>query len=112
VARNLLPLSHYEAHKVLAPKREGHAALIEAVRVVVFADNFPQRAIAPELLVGEASAERVSISRDQRSIRGLFFKAPKRGGAIRVRYGDSQEGVLDEPYGRQRVRPLPRGCGE
>lgn len=112
MARNVLPLSHYEAHKVLAPRREGEAALAEALRVVVFADHFPQRAIAPELLVGETSAERVTISGDQCSIRGLFFKAPRSGGVIRVRYGDSQEGVLGEPFSRERVRRLPRGCGK
>jgi hypothetical protein len=112
VARNQLPLKGYEAHKVLAPRREGEKALAEALRITVFADNLPQRAIAPELLIGEASAERVSISRDQRSIRGLFFKPPKSGGLVRVRYGDSQEGVIEEPFARRNVRRLPRGCGQ
>jgi hypothetical protein len=112
VARNVLPLSHYEAHKVLAPVREGETALTQAVRVVVFAPNFPQRAIEPELLVGQQFADRVSISHDQRSLRGLFFKMPAEGEVIRVRYGDSQEGELRERFTRESVRALPKTCEE
>lgn len=111
MARNVLPLSHYEAHMVLAPLHEGDAALTEAVRVVVFAPNFPQRAIEPELMVGRQFADRVSISHDQRSLRGLFFKMPTDGEMIRVRYGDSQEGELRERFARERVRALPKACG-
>jgi hypothetical protein len=110
MARNALPLSHYEAHKVLLPPREGEAGLVEVVRVVVFGPNFPQRAIEPELLVGEEIARRTSIARDQRSIRGYFFHLPPDGQTIRVRYGDSQEGELGERFSRAKIRPLPKDC--
>jgi hypothetical protein len=110
MARNVLPLSHYEADMVLLPAREGEAKIVEAVRVVVFGPNFPQRAVEPELLVGEEIAQRTSIARDQRSIRGYLFQMPPDGAAIRVRYADSQEGVLHERFSRERVRPLPKNC--
>jgi len=109
MARNQLTLTGYEAERVLLPDPHGNTA--EAVRVTVFGPNFPQRAVAPEVLVGEASAERVSVAPDQRSIRGYFREAPRDGAAIRVRYGDSQEGTLRERFSSRDVRPLPQGCG-
>ena len=60
----------------------------------------PQRAIEPELLIGETIAARVSIARDQRSIKGYFLELPAEGQTIRVRYGDSQEGELRERFSR------------
>lgn len=112
MARNALPLERYEAHTVIMPALQGEPQVVEAVRVVVFAASFPQRAIEPELLVGGEPAQRVSVSRDQRSLRGFFLKMPREQGVIRVRYGDSLEGVLGARFSRRRVRPLPRGCGD
>jgi hypothetical protein len=95
---------------VLLPAREGAAETAEALRIVVFGPNFPQRAIEPELLIGTQIAVRTSIARDQRSIQGFFFKLPSDGEPVRVRYGDSQEGELGEPFSLARVRPLPKAC--
>jgi hypothetical protein len=110
MARNYLPLDHFEARRVLLPVREGEPRLAEAVEIVVFGANFPQRAIEPELLVGKQVAQRVAIARDQRSLRGYLQHMPQEGDAICVRYGDSLEGTLDERFSPRRVRPLPKGC--
>ena len=110
MARNVLPLSRYEANMVLMPMHQGDTKVVEALRLVVFGPNFPQRAIEPELLVGETIAQRVSIARDQRSIRGYFYPVPADGQAIRVRYGDSQEGELRERFSRATIRSLPKDC--
>ena len=110
MARNVLPLSHYEADMVLMPVRHGETKMVAAMRIVVFGPNFPQRAIEPELLVGEAIARHTSIAGDQRSIRGYFFDVPADGDAIRVRYGDSQEGELRERFSRHTIRPIPKDC--
>jgi hypothetical protein len=110
MARNVLPLDRYEAQMILLPVRAGAAETVEALRIVVFGPNFPQRAIEPELLVGTQIALQTSIARDQRSIQGFFFKLPPDGEPVRVRYGDSQEGELRERFSRARVRPLPKAC--
>jgi hypothetical protein len=108
MARRELALSHYMADRVLMPSAGGKT--VEAVRITIFGPNFPQRAVEPEILVGEALAQGVSITRDQRSIRGYFHELPPEGGLVRVRYGDSQEGVLREPFARRHIRPLPKEC--
>jgi len=110
MARNHLPLSHYEAEMVRMPRHKGDDKIVEAVRVIVFGPIFPQRAIEPELLIGETIASQVSIARDQRSIKGYFFELPSEGQAIRVRYGDSQEGELRERFFRKTIRPLSKEC--
>src|SRR5258708_8509076 len=110
MARNVLPLSHYQAEMVLMPAREGEPKIVEALCVIVFGPNFPQRAIEPELLIGDTMAARISIARDQQSIRGYFFALPEDGQMIRVRYGDSQEGELSERFLRSAVRPLQKDC--
>jgi len=107
MARRELPLTHFTAERVLVPAEKGSA---EVIRVTVFGPNFPQRAVAPEMLIGDVAAERVSIAPDQKSIRGLFRRVPPEGALIRVRYGDSQEGILREPFVSQSVRPLPKEC--
>jgi hypothetical protein len=84
--------------------------VVEALRIVVHAPHFPQRAIEPELLVGELAAGRVSIANDQLSLRGYFFEIPPEGGTIRVRYGDSLEGELHGRFSRQAIRPVPTNC--
>lgn len=108
MARRELAMTHYESQRVLMPSVEGKT--IEAVRIVVFGPNFPQRAVEPEILVGNAKAGNVSISLDQKSIRGVFHELPPDGAEIRVRYGDSQEGVLREPFSHRKVNPLPKEC--
>lgn len=112
MARNLLPLSHYEAEFVLLPEHPGDTRMVKAVRVVVHALLFPQRAIEPQLWVGKVLAQRTAIARNQRSIRGYFLEPPAHGQPIRVCYGDSLEGELDERFSRERIRPLPVNCGE
>ncbi|HMD70577.1 MAG TPA: hypothetical protein VKF41_04505 [Bryobacteraceae bacterium] len=102
-----LTLTHYQAGMVLAPVK---GEVREVVRITVFGPDFPERAVAPEILVGEAPAESVSVARDQRSIRGFLPQMPAEGAVIRVRYGDSQEGVLGEPFRRDQVRALPKEC--
>jgi hypothetical protein len=102
-----LVVTHYQADTVLAPLK---GQVREAIRIAVFGPNFPERAVAPEILVGEEPAENVTVARDQRSIRGLLAQMPPEGAPIRVRYGDSQEGVLREPFRKANVRPLPKEC--
>jgi hypothetical protein len=110
MARNKLPLSHYEVGMVWMPEHEGERKEVEALRVVVFGPNFPQRAVEPELLVGEEIAQRTSIGRDQKSIHGYFFQIPHDGAMIRIRYGDSLEGELHERFSREKIRPLDKDC--
>jgi hypothetical protein len=98
-----LAVTNWEAQAVLLP--EGHG-----IRITVFGDWFPVRAVEPEILVGERLAERVEVARDQRSIRGYLREAPKDGAPIVVRYGDSQEGILRERFSSAKIRPLPRDC--
>ena len=102
-----LVLTHYQAETVLAPVK---GVVRETVRITVFGPNFPERAVVPEILVGETPAESVSVARDQGSIRGFLPQLPADGAAIRVRYGGSQEGVLREPFRRDQVRALPKEC--
>jgi hypothetical protein len=112
MARNHLPLSHFEAEMVRMPRHEGEDKIVEALRVIVYGPMLPQRAIEPELLIGKSIAARVSIARDQRSIRGYFFELPAESQPIRVRYGDSQEGELRERFSRKTIRPLPKECAQ
>ncbi len=112
MARKVLPLTHYVAEMVLMPSPHGGSTVVEALRLVVSGPNFPQRAIEPELLLGEVKAQRVSIATDQRSIRGYFFTVPMDGEAIRVRYGESLEGELRDRFTKKKIRPLATDCGE
>ena len=98
-----LGVERWEAQTVLLPEGEG-------VRITVFGDWFPIRAVEPEILVGDLITERTEVARDLRSIRGYLRSKPKEGGRIVVRYGDSQEGVLDKPFSARLVRPLPEEC--
>jgi hypothetical protein len=108
MARRELTVTHYEAEYVLVPGKNGVTQ--QAVRTTIFGGAFPQRAVEPEILAGETSARGVSIARDQKSIRGLFDLEPPEGVPIRVRYGDSQEGVVPETFTRKKIRPLPKEC--
>jgi hypothetical protein len=98
-----LALTRWEGQAVLLPEGQG-------IRITVFGDWFPVRAIEPEILVGGRAAERVEVARDQRSIRGYLRQTPKDGATVVVRYGDSQEGVVKERFSSRRIRPLPRDC--
>lgn len=98
-----LAVTSWEAQAVLLPEGKG-------IRITVFGDWFPVRAVEPEILVGEQAAERVEVARDQRSIRGYLRKPPKDGTPIVVRYGDSQEGILKERFSAGKIRPLPHDC--
>lgn len=111
MARNTLPLSHYKAGMVWMPGSGGAGKEVKTLRVIVFGPNFPQRAVEPELLVGEKAAGQVSIGRDQKSIQGYFLDIPQEGAVIRVRYGDSLEGELQERFSRERIQPLDNDCG-
>jgi hypothetical protein len=105
-----LSLSHWNSHAVLLPSEPGKPP-IEGVCITVFGDYFPIRAIEPEILVGDLIAERVQIARDQGSISGFFSRCPPEGQLIRVRYGDSQEGELEQRFFSQSVRTLQQECG-
>jgi hypothetical protein len=105
-----LHLTDHIAERVLMPGTGDE--IVEAVRVTVYGERFPQRALIPELIVGGVSAERVAIAPDERSIRGLLRLLPPDGSAIVVRYGASQEGTLSEPFRHRGIRPLPEGCGD
>jgi hypothetical protein len=107
MARRELMVTHYEAEMVLLPVKDARQ---EVLRLTVFGSNFPERAIEPEMFAVEVQAHNVSIARDQKSIRGFFSQLPPEGAPIRVRYGDSQEGVLREPFFARRVRPLDKEC--
>jgi hypothetical protein len=106
--RRDLQLTHAETELVLYPGTKND--VVEVLRVTVHGKAFPQRALLPELVVGEASAERVSIAPDRRSIRGYLRDLPPDGASIVVRYGHSQEGSLRKAFRREHVRPLPKGC--
>ena len=103
----VLPLHDYKAEAVLLP---GKGKPVTGVRVTVFGDNFPARALAPELLVGGERAEMVQIARDQKSLHGYFRKTPADGAEIVVRYGESQRGVLARRFEGRHIEPLPKEC--
>jgi len=98
-----LAVTRWDAQAVLLPEGQG-------IRITVYGDWFPVRAVEPEILVGEMPAERVRVARDLRSIHGYLREKPKDGATIVVRYGDSQEGVLAERFAAAKIRPLPREC--
>jgi hypothetical protein len=98
-----LAVTRWEAQAVLLPEGPG-------IRITVFGDWFPIRAVEPEILVGETAATRVEVARNLRKIHGYLLKTPKAGARILVRYGDSQEGILHEPFNAERIRPLPKEC--
>jgi hypothetical protein len=103
VALLKLAVSRWEAETVLLPEGKG-------IRITVFGEWFPIRAVEPEILVGKVVAERMEVARDLRSVRGYLRKMPEDGDRIVVRYGDSQEGVVKQPFDSKRVRPLPDEC--
>jgi hypothetical protein len=107
-ARQTLNLKEYKAQEVLLPGREDET--IKGIRIVVYGEHFPIRALEPEILVGDQKAQRVTVSRDQISILGYLLNEPEEGAVIRVRYGQSQEGVLKEAFTRKKLEPLPDKC--
>jgi hypothetical protein len=98
-----LAVSHWEAQAVLLPDGPG-------IRITVFGEWFPIREVEPEILVGEMEADMVQVARNLRSIRGYLRKSPPVGARILVRYGDSQEGVLEARFDPGKIRPLPGEC--
>jgi hypothetical protein len=98
-----LTVTRWDAETVLLPEGRG-------IRITVFGEWFPIRAVEPEILVGDLVAERTQVMRDLRRIRGYLRKMPKDGARIVVRYGDSQEGVVKQPFDSKRVRPMPDEC--
>ena len=109
--RKLL-LSHYEAKAVLLPARDPKQPPVSGICVTAMGEYFPQRAVEPEVLVGEIASDFTRISVDQRSISGFFRRPLPEGGVVRVRYGDSQEGEFEQRFSSKLVRPLPRECGQ
>ena len=99
-----LALTRYDAQEVLLPGD------VPGLRFTIFGAWFPIRAVEPEILIGESKAEMVQVARSQRSIHGYFRKSPRDGARILVRYGDSQEGVLEQRFDPKTVRPLPTDC--
>jgi hypothetical protein len=98
-----LAVGGWEAETVVLP--EGHG-----IRITVFGEWFPIRAVEPEILVGNLVAERTEVMRDLRRVRGYLRKMPKDGARIVVRYGDSQEGVVKQRFDSKRVRPMSDQC--
>lgn len=111
MARRVLSVTDYEAKTVLLPAREDASKVAKGICVTVFGAYFPERAVQPEILVGKAPANLVRIARDSHSIRGYFYDPPSEGAVITVRYADSAEGVVREPFSLKRVQPLPADCG-
>lgn len=103
-----LHLHNCELESVLLPDKEGKT--VRGIRITVFGEHFPMRALEPEILVGEQSAEMVEVSLDQKSIRGFFYRTPSDGATICVRYGGSQEGTLDQRFSAKHIRPLSDEC--
>jgi len=62
------------------------------------------------MLVGGIASDFTRISVDQRSSAGFFRRSLPEGGVVRVRYGDSQEGELDQRFSAKLVHPLPHEC--
>jgi hypothetical protein len=103
-----LSLTSYAAVVVLVPDERGGAS--EGIKITVFGEWFPVRALEPKILVGDQVASRVQIAPNQRSIRGFLADTPPEGAVIRVRYGPSQEGELEERFTHVRIRPVPEDC--
>ena len=99
-----LAVTHYDAQEVVLPGQ------VPGIRMTVFGGWFPIRAVEPEILVGESKAELVEVARNQRSIRGYFRHVPPDRARILVRYGDSQEGILEQRFDSTKIRPLPIDC--
>jgi hypothetical protein len=107
-----LPLSRYEARTVLLPAHDPKQPAVAGTCVTVTGEYFPQRALEPQVLVDEIVADFTRISVDQHTISGFFRKPLPEGGVVRVRYGDSQEGEVEQRFSSKSVRPLPRECGQ
>lgn len=105
-----LSLSRCVARRVLLPGDVAHKPVVEGIEATVFGENFPIRAIEPEILVGDHSAQRVAVTADRRRIRGYLRQMPAEGPTVRVRYGDSQEGELRSAFRVEAMRPLPTQC--
>jgi hypothetical protein len=107
-----LVLNHFEAKAVLVPARDPRQPAVAGICITVAGQYFPQRAVEPDVLVGEIASDFTRISVDQRSISGFFRQSLPEGGVVRVRYGDSQEGELQTRFSAKLVHPLPRDCGQ
>ena len=107
-----LVLSHYVAKTVLLPAHDPKLPAVAGICVMVTGEHFPQRAVEPEILVDEIAADFTRISVDQHTISGFFRKPLPEGGVVRVRYGDSQEGEVEQHFSSKSVQPLPRECGQ
>jgi hypothetical protein len=103
-----LELTGFDAETVLVP--DEHGGVVDAIRITVHGPSFPQRALIPELRVGDVRAQLVSIAADGQSLRGYLRQRPRERSAIVVRYGSSQWGTIRRAFRRRRVRPLPKGC--
>ena len=107
-----LVLNHYQAKAVLLPALDPREPAVTGICITVTGQYFPQRAVEPEVLVDEIASDFTRISVDQRSISGFFRHSLPEGGLVRVQYGDSQEGELEQRFSAKLVHPLPRECGQ
>ncbi len=103
-----LELTGVDVDTVLLPDQDGNPS--EGVRITVHGPQFPQRALVPELWIGERRAEQVSISRDGRSLSGYLRELPPDRATVSVRYGASLAGSLELGFRRDKIRPLPGEC--
>jgi hypothetical protein len=106
-----LPLHRYAARRVLLHGDAARATVVERIEITVFGENFPIRAIEPEILVADQAAHGVAVAADRHSIRGYLGRLPADGATIRVIYGDSQAGELRAAFRAEAVQPLPTHCG-
>jgi hypothetical protein len=99
-----LNIESYELREVLYPGADGDA---RGVAVVVRGGPFPERALAPEIFVGNQGATLVQVLEGGATIRGIVERPPEPGDELTVRYGRSQEGRIRVEAAE--VRPLPEG---
>jgi hypothetical protein len=107
-----LVLHHFEAKAVFLPARDPKQPPVTGTCITITGQYFPQRAVEPEVVVGDIASDFTRISVDQRSISGFFRRSLPEGGAVRIRYGDSQEGELEQRFSATLVHPLPGECGQ
>ena len=98
-----LAVTRWEAQAVLLPEGRG-------VRITVFGDWFPMRAIEPEILVGEAfGTARRGGARPAQHPRISARRAEGRV-AHRRPLRRQPGGDLEERFSAGKIRPLPQGC--
>jgi hypothetical protein len=100
-----LRVTRWEGQAVILPEGPG-------IRITVFGDWFPIRAVEPELRVGDAVAERVEVARDLRSIRGPFARCPWTARESSCGTGTARKGSSSWRSTRAESVPFRRNASE